>query len=49
MSFELTITKDYGKVLIAVLTFNLYCLFAGFVYGGGARKENFHFENVGSF
>ena len=49
MSFELVIPKEYGKVLMVVLTYNFYCVMVGFIYGGGARMDNFNFENVGQF
>ena len=46
-TFKIVIPPEYGYVLLNVLTLNLACVLVGFIYGGGSRKDAFHFENAG--
>ena len=49
MTIKITLNHEYGTVLFVVLTFALYLTLVGFKYGGGGRREIFHFENMQKF
>ena len=49
MAITVTLPSSYGYVLLMVLTWALYVTLVGFIKGGGARKENFHFELLNEF
>ena len=49
MAITVTLASSYGYVLLCALTWALYVTLVGFITGGGARKENFHFELLNEF
>ena len=46
---EITLTHEYGQVLLVTLTLCFYTTMIGFIYGGGARKNNFNYDNLRHF
>ena len=49
MPITITIDSTHGICLCGVITFVFYVTMVGFIKGGGARKENFHFELLNEF
>ncbi len=49
MSISFTLTNDHVYVAIILLSLNFFTIIIGFIFGGGARKENFHFELLDKF
>ena len=43
---SINLTREYGHVLFVTLTLCFYTTMIGFIYGGGARKNNFNYENL---
>ena len=46
---RITLPEEYNYVLLIVLTICFQTTMIGFIKGGGARKENFHYEMLEPF